>query len=166
MSATIFDATEIAEATENWATEWFLTRGSGKADVYICKLEGQAVAVKRLPAELGNVNTNAFLGGLAAVGSVEHPNVLAISGVCVSNEGPPIIVYPLRRGGTLASRLSLDNAADPPLTAAQRVAIALGAARGLAALHAKGLPHMRVKSSNILLDDASVVSGCPAKPAL
>lgn len=154
MSATIFDATEIEEATEKWNAGWFLTRGSGKADVYLCKLEGKPVAVKKLPREVEQVDTNVFLGGLAAVGSVDHPNVLPICGVCVS---PPIIVYPIRRGGTLASRLALDNPGDPPLTAAQRVAVALGAARGLAALHSKGVAHMRVKSSNILLDDASMV---------
>lgn len=158
MSATIFDISEIREATENFSASWFLQRGSGKADVYLARLEGQAVAVKKLPRELENVDANAFLGGLAAVGSVDHPNVLPICGVCVS---PPILVYPLRRGGTLTSRLALDNPADPPLSAAQRVAIALGTVRGLAALHAKGIPHMRVKSSNILLDDASVVRPDP-----
>lgn len=161
MSATIFDISEIETATEGWNSAWFLTRGSGKADVFLCKLEGKAVAVKKLPRELENVDSNSFLGGLAALGSVDHPNVLPISGVCVS---PPIIVYPLRRGGSLASRLALENPADPPLTAAQRVAIALGAARGLAALHAKGIVHMRVKSANILLDDASVVRGRDEKP--
>ena len=47
-----------------------------------------------------------------------------------------------------------DVAAPRAAAALQRVSIALGVARGIAALHAKGIAHRRIKASNVLLDDA------------
>ena len=119
--------------------------------MYACLLDESPVAIKRLPADAAGGDPDGLLRGLAAVGAVNHANVLAVSGVCVA---PPVLVYPLMRGGSVADRLALRNSHDPPLTALQRLSIAVGAARGVAAIHARGLAHRRVKAANVLLDDA------------
>jgi len=67
--------------------------------------------------------------------------------VPVLDVGEDYIVMPLYVGGSLASRL-----VQGPLTVPQTIRLAAQLARGLDALHARGVIHRDVKPSNVLLD--------------
>ena len=165
----MFDTAELAAATDGFSEDWLLGSGEGGSRVYGAVVEGRAVAVKRLPPSAARlVTSDALLAALAAAGRVRHENLLPLVGVAVGDAAanePPCVVTPLMRGGSLAERLAGASGKDPALTALQRVGCALGAARGLAALHAAGQAHRRVKSANVLLDDASLALSEAAKLA-
>jgi serine/threonine protein kinase len=167
MSATMFEVDELSLATDGFSDQWLLGTGDAGSSVYGAVLEGRAVAVKVvLPSASRAVASDGLLAALAAAGRVRHENLLELVGVAVGTaESPPCVVTPLMRGGSLLERLARASAQDPPLTALQRVGCVLGAARALAALHAAGLPHRRVKSANVLLDDAYLALSEAAKLA-
>jgi serine/threonine protein kinase len=82
----------------------------------------------------------------------KHQNLCQLLGY--SMEGPQqCLIYEFCANGDLKGKLRSDSHA--PLTAAQRLRIALQTARGLEYLHVKAVPpviHRDVKSANILLD--------------
>lgn len=148
--ATLYDAVELEEATDGFSAAWLLG-----GDVYAAVLEGVPVAVKRLGARASATPGDELLDSLAAAARVASPNLVPLRGVALpdSQGRRACLVIPLRRGGSLEDRLAL-RGGDPPLTALQRVSVALGAARGLAALHSAGVAHGTLASSRVLLDDA------------
>jgi serine/threonine-protein kinase len=64
--------------------------------------------------------------------------------------GDDYLVMPYYAGGSLAAKLARDG----PLTVVETVRLAAQLARGLDALHARGVIHRDVKPSNVLLDAA------------
>jgi len=85
-----------------------------------------------------------------AVGSgVLHPNVARVLDAGTSLWGEPFVVTEALAGETLGERLR-GVGSLPPLEA---VAIALEAARGLAAIHREGYVHRDVKPDNLFLCD-------------
>ena len=74
-----------------------------------------------------------FLAEVSVTGSIEHPNVLPVLGVAVDTP-QRCLIYPIMRGGSVADRLTYWRGLLP-LNAVQRIEVAAGAARGLAALH-------------------------------
>jgi serine/threonine protein kinase len=71
-----------------------------------------------------------------------HPNLVAVADVGIGSWGTPFIVMELVSGGTLA-----DRALEPQQIGAVLAAVA----RGVAALHARGVVHRDLKPSNVLI---------------
>jgi len=69
--------------------------------------------------------------------------------VQIIDVGDDYLVMPLYEGGSLAAKL-----ARGPLSVAETIRLAAQLAQGLDALHARGVIHRDVKSSNVLLDAA------------
>ena len=92
---------------------------------------------------------------------LRHQNIVDLYGY--SNDAPdtPCLIYPFMANGSLEKRLLKFKEYTPkcePLTAKQRLEIALGVARGINHIHQlhqgpKVLIHRDIKTSNILLDD-------------
>jgi eukaryotic-like serine/threonine-protein kinase len=107
------------------------------------------VAVKLVPESLAK-SPNAlarFELEAQTVASLSHPNVVAIFDVGREN-GIHYLVMELLEGKTLQERL-----ASGPLVARIAVDLALQAARGLAAAHAKGVVHRDLKPENLLVTE-------------
>nr|XP_043626605.1 receptor protein kinase TMK1-like [Erigeron canadensis] len=145
----------IKSATNNFAQENFIGKG-GFGKVYkgvIDHFRDQhtKVAVKRLERWCGQGDPE-FWKEIMVLSLYRHENIVSLFGYCDAfNER--ILVY------RYASKKSLDFYIDKEeLSWVQRLHICIGAARGLAYLHAPTdtllrVLHRDIKSSNILLDE-------------
>lgn len=82
----------------------------------------------------------------AALGAIDHPNVVAVREVIFDADGPAVVMDYVE-GASLAERL----ADGPALTERESLGIALEVTEALRAVHATGLVHRDVKPGNILL---------------
>ena len=108
---------------------------------------GRAVAIKVLP-EAAFSDSDAqlrFEREARAAAAVSHPNLISIYDVGRAGE-LHYLVMDLLEGETLRQRLNAG-----PLTWSKAVEITLGAAAGIAAVHAKGFVHRDLKPENIFL---------------
>lgn len=110
---------------------------------------GRRVAIKTLAesaAAAGSEGIRRFETEARAAGSLDHPNLLIVYDV--GSEGNiSYIVSELLEGETLRDRLGRGGA----LPEKQVIDIALQAARGLAAAHARGIVHRDLKPENLFL---------------
>jgi len=113
---------------------------------------GRQVAVKVMKQEL-NASPEArsrFLREARAIALIRHDNVVPI--YHVGDDGSsPYIVMPLLEGESLETRLM--RAA--PLPWKEAVRVGLETARGLAAIHEKGLIHRDIKPANLWIEAPS-----------
>ena len=82
-----------------------------------------------------------------ALGRLDHPNIVTVSGFGTARDGRPFIVMELLRGRTLAAELSLRGHL-PPIEALyylRQLLLALGAA------HTLGVVHRDIKPENLFL---------------
>ncbi len=125
-----------------------LGRG-GMGEVYRAHDErlGRDVAVKvlRSGTRASPALQNRFETEAKAVGSLNHPNVVAVFDAGEEN-GCPYLVTELLEGETLAERLR-----KGALAPAAAVEAALGVARALEAAHAVGVVHRDLKPANVFL---------------
>ncbi|CAL5393590.1 unnamed protein product [Camellia sinensis] len=123
---------ELKEITDNFGTKALIGEGSyGRVYCGLLK-SGQAAAIKKLDS-------------ISMVSRLKHENVVELLGYCVDGG--------LRHKGVKGAQ------PGPVLSWAQRVKIAVGAAKGLEYLHEKAEPHIihrDIKSSNVLLFDDDV----------
>lgn len=162
---------ELQSATNNWMGE-VLGRG-GFGIVYKGNWKMTQVAIKRIAyqkqdtdeKEKIQIQFTQSMNELKSLNVCRHDNVLPLYGFSI--DGPePCLVYQYMDGGSLEQRLRkgainrLTNKAWDPLTFKQRIAIAIGIARGLQYLHTfmdkKPLIHGDIKPANILLDSILV----------
>ena len=92
-----------------------------------------------------------FADEVRAIGSLSHPNILAVYDVG-NHHGLPYLVSECLSGQSLRTRL--DAGAVP---APEAITIVIGIARGLAAAHKHGIVHRDLKPENVFLDDNATV---------
>eukprot|EP00250_Pteridium_aquilinum_P014442 c21990_g1_i3 orf=39-1901(+) len=111
-------------------------------------------AVKRIEKH-GKHCERIFERELEILGILRHRNLVNLRGYCNANS-MNLLIYDFLPNGNLETLLHARTPEIPPLTWADRIKIASGAARGLSYLHNDCCPrivHRDIKSSNILLDE-------------
>lgn len=115
---------------------------------------GRPVALKALRATGGARGRDAlarFAREARVAMGIDHPNVVRV--LAYHPEGP-YLVMELLEGGTLAERLGTSEAPIGPLVPSAAIAIAKSIARGLDAVHRRGVVHRDLKPANILFSTA------------
>lgn len=158
----IYTFAELKSATRNFKPETVLGEG-GFGRVYKGWVDekslnpvksglGIMVAVKKLnPESLQGLEE--WQSEVNFLGRLSHPNLVRLLGYCWEDK-ELLLVYEFLARGSLENHLFRRGAAFEPLSWALRLQIAIGAARGLAFLHAaeKQVIYRDFKASNILLD--------------
>src|SRR5687768_14518875 len=111
------------------------------------------VAIKVLPNEKRRDpdRVRRFEQEVRAAGSLNHPNILVVYDVGVSEDGP-YFATELLDGETLRATL-----VRAPVGTKVAISIALQIARGLAAAHARGIIHRDLKPENVVITRDGVV---------
>eukprot|EP00249_Psilotum_nudum_P022062 c28359_g1_i2 orf=259-1086(+) len=119
---------------------------------------GLTVAVKTLNHS-GLQGHKEWLAELNFLGQLHHPNLVKLVGYCIEDD-QRLLVYEFMQRGSLENHLFRKGAL--PLPWVTRMKIALGAAKGLAFLHAGKRPviYRDFKTANILLDAVSALQIC------
>ncbi|KAK1294913.1 Pto-interacting protein 1 [Acorus calamus] len=151
---------ELKEITDNFGTKALIGEGSYGRVYYGVLKSGRAAAIKKLDAS--KQPDQEFLAQVSMVSRLKHENVVELVGYSI--DGSRVLAYEFATMGSLHDilhgRKGVKGAQPGPvLSWAQRVKIAVGAARGLEYLHEKAQPHVihrDIKSSNILLFDDDV----------
>ncbi|EPS62780.1 protein kinase family protein, partial [Genlisea aurea] len=152
-----FSYWELENATERFSATNLIGIG-GSSHVYRGNLrDGRIVAVKKMKTQHGPDAENVFLTEIELLSRLHHCHVVPLLGYCSEYKGKHVerlLVFEYIPNGNL--RECLDGHSGKFLDWTTRVAVALGAARGLEYLHEAAAPkilHRDVKSSNILLDE-------------
>ncbi|XP_057548985.1 leucine-rich repeat receptor-like protein kinase PXC1 [Amaranthus tricolor] len=128
--------------------------------VYRAVLDDVAtVAVKRLK-DANPCARKEFEQYMDVIGRLKHPNIVRLRAYYYARE-EKLLVYDYLSNGSLHSLLHGNRGPGRiPLDWTTRISLVLGAARGLARIHAEysssKIPHGNVKSSNVLLDKNGV----------
>ncbi|CAN4121787.1 unnamed protein product [Withania somnifera] len=155
----VFSYAELEEATSNFDSSNELGDG-GFGAVYYGKLrDGREVAVKRL-YEHNCKRMEQFKNEIEILTRLRHRNLVTLYGCTSKHSRELLLVYEYIPNGTVADHLNGDRAKDGFLPWPVRMNVAVETASALAYLHASGIIHRDVKTSNILLD-----SNCCVKVA-
>lgn len=123
----------------------------GTAVIWLAKdlALGEPRAVKLLTphAATSAILRSCFLSGARAAMGVVHPNVVRVYGVHEPDDKAPYAVMELLQGEPLHVVLAREQRLAPEFV----LALARGAARGLAAAHAMGIVHCDVKPENLFV---------------
>ncbi|KAK7379702.1 hypothetical protein VNO78_34391 [Psophocarpus tetragonolobus] len=158
----VFSFEELKSATKRFKQDSFLGEG-GFGKVYKGWLDektlspveaglGKVVAIKKLNPQ-GSQGFREWQTEINFLGRLDHPNLVKLVGYCWDVD-KLLLVYEFMSKGSLENRLFRRNPDSGPLSWNTRLKIAIGAARGLAFLHASECPIIfrDFKSSNVLLD--------------
>ncbi|GAB4859018.1 cleavage polyadenylation factor subunit pti1 [Ancistrocladus abbreviatus] len=152
---------ELREITDNFGTKALIGEGSYGRVYHGMLFSGKAAAIKKLDSS--KQPEQEFLAQVSMVSRLKHENVLELVGYCIDGS-LRVLAYDYAPNGSLHDilhgRKGVKGAQPGPvLSWAQRVKIAVGAAKGLEYLHEKVQPrviHRDIKSSNVLLFDDDV----------
>ncbi|KAD2804627.1 hypothetical protein E3N88_38004 [Mikania micrantha] len=156
----IFTFSELKTATKNFSQKMFLGEG-GYGKVYVGWLDsltlapqkdgdGLAVAIKKSSPNRTQ-GLNEWQAEVEFLGTYSHPNVIKLLGYCWENKNF-LLVYEYMQKGSLDMQLFRDfEEGAEPLSWDRRVKIAMGAAQGLAFLHAT--------ENNVICRDVGPVNG-------
>lgn len=169
----------VRAATENFAETRHIAGGRGATgDVYSGQIEDQAIAVKLLNLPEAATPTakaalqRTFHRELAVLSSYRNPRLVRLQhyaeDTTPESRHPFALVFELLEGGSLADWLRSpsgeparrSHAGGLPLTALQRIDIALGAASGVAFLHGQR------EADDEAEDDAALAAGGAGGPGL
>jgi eukaryotic-like serine/threonine-protein kinase len=110
----------------------------------------RAVAIKLIgPRNSSAANRERFLIEARAIAQLSHPNIVTIYRVGTTRDGRPFLVQELIRGKSL-------DRVPQPMPWREVCQLAIGIARGLEAVHRRGILHCDVKPANVMLDDNGV----------
>ncbi|KAL0457725.1 UNVERIFIED_CONTAM: Pto-interacting protein 1 [Sesamum latifolium] len=149
---------ELKEITSNFSTDSLIGEGSYGRVYYGVLRNGRAAAIKKLDSS--KQPDDEFLAQVSMVSRLRHENFVELLGYCVEGN-QRVLAYEFASNGSLHDilhgRKGVKGAQPGPvLSWAQRVKIAVGAAKGLEYLHEKADPHIihrDIKSSNVLIFD-------------
>lgn len=114
----------------------------------------QKVAIKVLKAFDGSEGQ--FQREILVLSSCRHQNILGLVGACLDSRRRQCIITKFMEGGSLHDYLQRKQKLPPK----EILRLAVDIAKGMQYLHSKGVIHMDLKTSNILLgDDGSAVIG-------
>ncbi|KAK2458701.1 LEAF RUST 10 DISEASE-RESISTANCE LOCUS RECEPTOR-LIKE PROTEIN KINASE 1.1 [Trifolium repens] len=148
----LFSYDELRKATNNFDHNKELGDG-GFGTVYLGKLpDGREVAVKRL-YEHNYRRVEQFMNEVNILTTLRHKNLVSLYGCTSRHSRELLLVYEYISNGTIACHLHGELAKPGLLPWSIRIKIAIETANALAYLHASGIIHRDVKTSNILLDD-------------
>ncbi|KAK4437552.1 putative serine/threonine-protein kinase PIX13 [Sesamum alatum] len=156
----IFSFSELRAATRNFRSDTVLGEG-GFGRVYKGWLDdkssaragtGSVIAVKKLNSE-SMQGFQEWQSEVNFLGRLSHPNLVKLLGYCWEDK-ELLLVYEFMQKGSLENHLFGRGSAAQPLPWDIRLKILIGAARGLAFLHAsdRKVIYRDFKASNILLD--------------
>jgi serine/threonine protein kinase/Tol biopolymer transport system component len=108
---------------------------------------GRDVAIKVLHRHVSadDDRLRRFVDEARTAGALNHPNLLTVYDVG-EHEGAPFLVTECLEGTSLRTRLDAG-----PLALDEALTVAIGAARGLMAAHARGIVHRDLKPDNVFL---------------
>ncbi|MBA0815235.1 hypothetical protein Gohar_020997, partial [Gossypium harknessii] len=130
-SKTFFTYEEVMEMTDGFARDNIVGEG-GFGCVYKGRMpDGRFVAVKRLKVGNGQ-GEREFKAEVEIISRIHHRHLVSLVGYCIS-ENQRLLIYDFVRNKTLEHHLH--GKGMPVLEWAQRMKIAIGAAKGLAYLH-------------------------------
>ncbi|CAL9750668.1 unnamed protein product [Musa acuminata subsp. burmannicoides] len=154
----IFTYSELRAATKNFRPDQVLGEG-GFGVVYKGVIDESVrpgsetiqVAVKELKSD-GLQGDKEWLAEVNYLGQLSHPNLVKLIGYCCEGDHR-LLVYEYMASGSLDKHLFRRVCLTMPWST--RMKIALGAAKGLAFLHAaeRSIIYRDFKTSNILLDE-------------
>ncbi|XP_042015851.1 probable serine/threonine-protein kinase PIX13 [Salvia splendens] len=156
-SLRIFTFAELRAATRNFRNDTVVGEG-GFGKVYKGWLDSKSgstvVAVKKLNSE-SLQGFQEWQSEVNFLGKLSHCNLVKLLGYCW-DDTELLLVYEFMQKGSLENHLFGRGAAVQPLPWDTRLKILIGAARGLAFLHAsdRKVIYRDFKASNILLDSS------------
>ncbi|CAN0907595.1 Probable serine/threonine-protein kinase CST [Linum grandiflorum] len=158
----VFTLSDLKSATKNFKSDTLLGQG-GFGKVFKGWVDEQTLAPSKpgigMVVAIKKLNDESLQGfeewqaEINFLGRLSHPNLVKLLGYCWEDKDL-LLVYEFLEKGSLENHLFRRNARAEPLPWDLRLKIALGAARGLAFLHAseKQIIYRDFKASNILLD--------------
>ncbi|KAG2301566.1 hypothetical protein Bca52824_030217 [Brassica carinata] len=143
-----FEMEELAQATKSFTSKSLI--GAGKfGEVYKGLLQdGVLVAIKRRHS----LPTQEFVNEVRYLSSIKHRNLVTLLGYCQENN-TQFLVYEYVPNGSVSNHLY--GAGASRLEFRNRLAISIGAAKGLSHLHSLSprLIHKDFKTANVLVDE-------------
>lgn len=139
---------------ENYRIEAFVARGNS-GDVYrvVDEETGQEWALKLLHHRVADANNvlNDWQWAMKSAAELDHPSIVHIEEVAISEDGQVYVLMPFVHGVSLAKRLATIIGTGAPLSGAVAFALMRQLATALVAAHRAGLVHQWLAPEKIIV---------------